>query len=76
MVHADGRKMPYLRNVDGRITAAFAEELFFPDAIYETFLKSEKAGQTMQIKGEDMPLRHHSARMVPQISTEAGATAR
>ena len=76
MVHADGRKMPYLRNVDGRITAAFAEESFFPDAIYETFLKSEKAGQTMQIKGEDMPLRHHSARMVPQISTEAGATAR
>lgn len=76
MVHADGRKVPYLRNVDGRITAAFAEESFFPDAIYETFLKSEKAGQTMQIKGEDMPLRHHAARMVPQISTEAGATAR
>jgi hypothetical protein len=76
MVHADGRKVPYLHNVDGRITAAFAEESFFPDAIYETFLKSEEAGQVLQVKGVDMPLRHHSARMVPQISTEAEATAR
>ena len=76
MVHADGRKVPYLRNVDGRITAAFAEESFFPNAIYETFLDSENSGKTRQVRGSDMPLRHHSARMVPQISTEAGAAAR
>ncbi len=76
MVHSDGRKVPYLRNVDGRITAVFAEEAFFPNAIYETFLDSEKSGKTMLVKGSDMPLRHHSARIVPQISTEVGATAR
>ncbi len=76
MVHADGHKVPYLHNVDGRITAAFAEESFFPDAIYETFLESEKSGKTLQVKGSDMPPRHHAARMVPQISTEAGATVR
>ena len=75
MVHSDGRKVPYLHNIDGRVTAAFAEESFFPDAFYETFLASESAGKSLQIKGSDMPPRHHSAHMVPQISTDHGATA-
>ena len=76
MVHSDGRKVPYLHNIDGRITAAFAEESFFPDAFYETFLASENAGKSLQIKGSDMPPRHHSAHMAPQISTDLGAAAR
>ena len=76
MVHSDRNKVPYLRNVEGTVTAAFAEEAFFPDAIYETFLESEKEGKPLQIKGSELPQRHHSAHMVPQISTETGAAVR
>jgi hypothetical protein len=73
MVHSDGKKVPYLRNLAGRITAAFAEEAFFPDAIYETILESDNAGKILRIQGNSMPERHHSAHIVPQVSTDSAA---
>ena len=71
MVHSDGRKVPYLRNVDGKVAAAFAEEAFFPDAVYETFLESRNKGKLSQVRADGLPIRHHSARMVPQITSDA-----
>jgi hypothetical protein len=73
MVHSDSRHVPYLRNTDGKVTAAFAEEAFLPDAVYETFLESTQTGKNLLIKAGDLPLRHNGARMVPQISTQTGA---
>ncbi len=70
MVHFDGHKVPYLRNTDGIVTAAFAEESFLPDAVYQTFLESDNGGKKTQIRAGELPWRHHSARMVPQISTD------
>ena len=71
MVHSDGREVPYLRNVDGKVAAAFAEESFFPDAVYKTFLESLNNGKASLIRADDLPLRHHSARLVPQIASDA-----
>jgi hypothetical protein len=71
MVHSDGHHVPYLRNIDGDVTAAFAEEAFLPGAVYQSFLESTQNGRRMEIAADDLPPRHHGARMVPQISTRA-----
>jgi hypothetical protein len=68
MVRPDGLDLPYIHNINGRVVASFAEEAFLPGAVYKTILESEKGGTTRIIRGSDMPERHHSAHIVPQVA--------
>jgi hypothetical protein len=70
MVHFKEPQRPYLMNRNGQISASLAEEAFFPYAAYGVFLDSAIGDRQTEIRATDLPVRHHSGRIAPQIFTD------
>jgi hypothetical protein len=63
-------ELPFLIASDSRLTAAYAEEAFFPNAVYSVHLQSSTDGRQKLIGATNFPLRGMYGRMVPQVSTD------
>lgn len=70
MVHFKEPQRPYLINRNGEISASLAEEAFFPYTAYGTFLDSTIGDRQTEVRATDFPVRHHTGRIAPQLSTD------
>lgn len=68
MVHATGDRVPYLLNHGGILRAALAEQAYFPETAYDTWLQSD--APALVRPAADFPLRGRYGRMLPQVTTE------
>jgi len=62
-------ELPFLIASDSRLTAAYAEQAFFPNAVYSVHLLSSTEGRQKSIGATNFPLRGMYGRIVSQVST-------
>jgi hypothetical protein len=66
-VTAEPTDVPLFVSENSRLVASYAEEAFFPTAVYSVHLLSKFKGRETTIKASDLPLRSQFGRMVRQL---------
>lgn len=66
-VKAETTDVPLFVSDDSRFVASYAEEAFFPTAVYSVHLQSKSGSQGGSVKAVDLPLRGSFGRMAQQL---------
>ena len=66
-VKPESTDVPLFVSESSRLVASYAEEAFFPTAVYSVHLLSKSGGQETAVKAVDLPLRGKFGRMVQQL---------
>jgi hypothetical protein len=66
-VKPESTDVPLFVSESSRLVASYAEEAFFPTAVYSVHLLSKSGGQETAVKASDLPLRGKFGRMVQQL---------
>jgi len=69
-VYGTDPQVPLFVNIDGRLSASYAEEAFRRNAFYTVHLDSTINGQHTTVGAETFPKRNNIARIVPSLSTD------